>query len=245
MKQPAARSPQHAAWHWAGGALLGACVALLAVWLVPSATVHAPPLTTSSAPSSSLVLPAWILPSAGASSSAAPADSTAPTPSTAQTLQPVPTTPVAQATDLQRRSTDHSSGASSRRDPAQGIVWIGTEPRTSFSETQQRAAAPEPAPSPATASAAPEPEPEELPKAVRAAGVTYCGAVACSVGSKCCCDHCVPYTDRCASECEGTSSLSLSVPCGMQLCSSGQVCCNPSCGICAAPGKSCSQKVCE
>jgi hypothetical protein len=85
----------------------------------------------------------------------------------------------------------------------------------------------------------------DLPKAVRAAGVTYCGSGACNVGSKCCCDHCVAYTETCPSECEGSSSLSLSVPCGMQLCDTGLVCCNASCGICAAPGKSCSQKVCE
>jgi hypothetical protein len=33
--------------------------------------------------------------------------------------------------------------------------------------------------------------------------------------------------------------------CGPNTCNVGQVCCNPSCGICAAPGASCDQRTCR
>jgi hypothetical protein len=33
--------------------------------------------------------------------------------------------------------------------------------------------------------------------------------------------------------------------CGAAQCNDGQVCCNPSCGICVAPGQSCSHDICS
>jgi hypothetical protein len=35
------------------------------------------------------------------------------------------------------------------------------------------------------------------------------------------------------------------VPCGKSVCSGGQVCCNPSCGICAPPDGMCTQQFCD
>jgi hypothetical protein len=36
----------------------------------------------------------------------------------------------------------------------------------------------------------------------------------------------------------------LSVSCGKNTCNVGQVCCNPTCGICTAPGEPCSPEPC-
>lgn len=51
------------------------------------------------------------------------------------------------------------------------------------------------------------------------------------------------------SSCSGIecrSSLQLTAVCGMRtMCDEGEVCCNPSCGICTEPGESCSQELCE
>jgi hypothetical protein len=35
------------------------------------------------------------------------------------------------------------------------------------------------------------------------------------------------------------------VPCGQNVCHGGQVCCNPSCGICASPDGMCTQQFCD
>lgn len=35
------------------------------------------------------------------------------------------------------------------------------------------------------------------------------------------------------------------IPCGPTMCEAGQVCCNPSCGICTAPDGLCTQQFCE
>ncbi|KAK0624535.1 hypothetical protein B0T17DRAFT_460181, partial [Bombardia bombarda] len=35
------------------------------------------------------------------------------------------------------------------------------------------------------------------------------------------------------------------VACGTATCDTGKVCCNSSCGICVAPGGSCTQQICE
>lgn len=35
------------------------------------------------------------------------------------------------------------------------------------------------------------------------------------------------------------------VSCGSNVCQAGQVCCNPSCGICAAPDAMCTQQFCD
>jgi hypothetical protein len=35
------------------------------------------------------------------------------------------------------------------------------------------------------------------------------------------------------------------VSCGKSTCSVGEVCCNPSCGTCVAPGETCSPDLCD
>jgi len=42
-----------------------------------------------------------------------------------------------------------------------------------------------------------------------------------------------------------TQEQSLGQPCGSNSCSSGEFCCNESCGICAPKGGSCTQQICE
>ena len=38
--------------------------------------------------------------------------------------------------------------------------------------------------------------------------------------------------------------LPQAIPCGMNTCNTGQVCCNPSCGVCTSPGQTCSPEPC-
>jgi len=76
-------------------------------------------------------------------------------------------------------------------------------------------------------------------------GVTYCGAMTCVVGYKCCCDGCVPFEQACdPRSCEAQAGLSISVPCGMDLCDPGEVCCDARCGVCARAGE-CSAQLCN
>lgn len=78
-----------------------------------------------------------------------------------------------------------------------------------------------------------------------AQGVTYCGAMTCFVGLKCCCDSCVPFEQECnPRSCAAQSGLSISVPCGMDLCDPGEVCCDARCGECAPMGQ-CPETPCE
>lgn len=78
-----------------------------------------------------------------------------------------------------------------------------------------------------------------------ALGVTYCGAMTCVVGYKCCCDSCVPFEQACdPRSCEAHAGLSISVPCGMDLCDPGEVCCDARCGVCARAGE-CSEQPCN
>lgn len=82
-----------------------------------------------------------------------------------------------------------------------------------------------------------ETEPTEPPPGA-SLGYTYCGAVTCGVGFSCCCDVCVPAGVECEpASCQAHSGLSISVPCGMDLCDSGEVCCDPRCGACARAGE--------
>ncbi|HEY6876457.1 MAG TPA: hypothetical protein VI299_00480 [Polyangiales bacterium] len=44
---------------------------------------------------------------------------------------------------------------------------------------------------------------------------------------------------------EGNEAALRDVACGQNVCHGGQVCCNPSCGICAAPDAMCTQQFCD
>jgi hypothetical protein len=44
---------------------------------------------------------------------------------------------------------------------------------------------------------------------------------------------------------EGAESVPQDIPCGQNVCHGGNVCCNPSCGICAAPQGMCMQQFCD
>jgi hypothetical protein len=44
---------------------------------------------------------------------------------------------------------------------------------------------------------------------------------------------------------EGAGAQAQDVACGSNTCRGGQVCCNPSCGICAAPDGMCTQQFCD
>jgi hypothetical protein len=44
---------------------------------------------------------------------------------------------------------------------------------------------------------------------------------------------------------EGAEAVAQDVPCGQNICRGGQVCCNPSCGICALPDGMCTQLFCD
>lgn len=91
----------------------------------------------------------------------------------------------------------------------------------------------------ADATAAPEPPPGAQ------YGVTYCGAITCGVGLKCCCQSCVPFDQACdPRSCAAQSGLSISVPCGMDLCDPGEVCCDARCGECARAGE-CPAEPCQ
>ncbi len=86
--------------------------------------------------------------------------------------------------------------------------------------------------------------PEEPPPGAEL-GVTYCGATTCVVGFKCCCDGCVPFEQECNPRaCEAQAGLSISVPCGMDLCDPGEVCCDARCGECAPSGE-CPEEPCN
>jgi hypothetical protein len=43
----------------------------------------------------------------------------------------------------------------------------------------------------------------------------------------------------------GEAAQAPDVPCGKNVCHGGQVCCNPSCGICAPPDGMCTQQFCD
>lgn len=76
-------------------------------------------------------------------------------------------------------------------------------------------------------------------------GVTYCGATTCLVGTKCCCDICVPFEQACdPRSCAAQSGLSISVACGMDLCDPGEICCDAHCGECARAGE-CPEEPCR
>lgn len=93
-------------------------------------------------------------------------------------------------------------------------------------------------------SAAAEPAVTEPPPGA-AQGVTYCGPTTCGVGYKCCCDGCVPFEQACdPRSCAAQSGLSISVPCGMDLCDPGEVCCDARCGECAQAGE-CPEEPCR
>lgn len=102
----------------------------------------------------------------------------------------------------------------------------------------------------------PEPPPEPTPTPE---GVS-CGAVICEQGMICCnegCGLCSPPGGVCpAIICPGvigtssptpmpSSSPPAGVSCGRNTCSSGEVCCNSSCGICTPPDGACIQLFCE
>ncbi len=44
---------------------------------------------------------------------------------------------------------------------------------------------------------------------------------------------------------EGAEGALKDVPCGQNVCHDGQICCNPSCGICAPPDGMCTQQFCD
>lgn len=74
-----------------------------------------------------------------------------------------------------------------------------------------------------------------------------CGLQSCPPGSVCCCNEvCIAPGQPCdPNRCAIDHSLKLTVPCGlMTLCNEGEVCCNPSCGTCVAPGGTCDQTLC-
>jgi cytoskeletal protein RodZ len=76
-------------------------------------------------------------------------------------------------------------------------------------------------------------------------GVTYCGNIPCGIGLKCCCDRCVPFEEECdPRSCNAQSGLSISVPCGMDLCDPGEICCDARCGQCAPAGQ-CPEEACN
>lgn len=93
-------------------------------------------------------------------------------------------------------------------------------------------------------SAEADPEVTEPPPGAEQ-GFTYCGATTCTVGFKCCCSACVPFEQECdPRSCAAQSGLSVSVPCGMDLCDPGDICCDPRCGACAEAGE-CPEEPCR
>jgi hypothetical protein len=118
-------------------------------------------------------------------------------------------------------------------------------PTTTTAPAETTVASPEVLPTTATtdeatsASVPPDPPPGAK------YGVTYCGANTCAVGLKCCCDSCVPFDQACdPRSCAAQSGLSVSVPCGMDLCDPGEVCCDARCGECARYGE-CPEEPCK
>ena len=75
------------------------------------------------------------------------------------------------------------------------------------------------------------------PVASCVSGVHPCAATTCPTNTRCESHDgkgvCVPLAGE-----DGA------VSCGKTTCASGQVCCNPSCGICTAPGDVCTQQAC-
>ncbi|KAK4442917.1 hypothetical protein QBC34DRAFT_222647 [Podospora aff. communis PSN243] len=66
--------------------------------------------------------------------------------------------------------------------------------------------------------------------------LTPCATVRCAAGYTC---QAIGNRARCI-----PTKPEPRVQCGASLCASGMTCCNPSCGICTAPGMMCTQQVC-
>ncbi|NIR59587.1 MAG: hypothetical protein GWO02_08720 [Gammaproteobacteria bacterium] len=89
-------------------------------------------------------------------------------------------------------------------------------------------------------------------------GGEVCGDVTCGSGEVCCnasCGICTPPGGACPTiYCEPTGDGGISdggedgstggEPCGPVVCEGGDVCCNASCGVCAAPGEACPAIAC-
>ncbi|HEX2164138.1 MAG TPA: hypothetical protein VHM02_09335 [Thermoanaerobaculia bacterium] len=88
-----------------------------------------------------------------------------------------------------------------------------------------------------------------------------CGSKICGKGTYCCnasCSRCVPFGMSCTQEACSVATATeqqpvevdhggfhFDVPCGDNVCTGGNFCCNASCGICAPRGGHCTQQVCN
>ncbi|KAK0631198.1 hypothetical protein B0T14DRAFT_417318 [Immersiella caudata] len=72
--------------------------------------------------------------------------------------------------------------------------------------------------------------------AIETVRLTPCATVRCAAGYTC---QAFGTRARCV-----PNNPESRVQCGASLCASGLTCCNPSCGICTAPGMMCTQQVC-
>jgi len=83
-------------------------------------------------------------------------------------------------------------------------------------------------------------------------GAPCIGTEACAAGEVCTTEDgvcnpppgCGPSV-TCPAVCFGTCREATDVVCGAARCAAGSICCNASCGICAAPGSGCTKQLCE
>ncbi|GAB1309953.1 hypothetical protein MFIFM68171_00163 [Madurella fahalii] len=77
-----------------------------------------------------------------------------------------------------------------------------------------------------------------------------CATVRCPAGTRCVDSsgtaRCVPIPapQQDPRRRDDTAETGTTTACGPNVCASGQVCCNPSCGVCTAPGEPCTDEAC-